>query len=71
MSNIVQPLGWNPWNFVGHEDHIEFSEYNNYGPGSNTSNRVKWMKQLDMQTVTKMASIDFVDNEGWINNQLF
>ncbi|KAK2453545.1 pectinesterase [Trifolium repens] len=70
MSNIV-PLGWNPWNFVGHEDRIQFSEYQNYGPGSNTSNRVKWMKQLDLPTVTKMTSIGFIDDDGWVKNQLF
>ncbi|KAK2453547.1 pectinesterase [Trifolium repens] len=71
MSKIVLPLGWDPWHLVGHEDHIQFSEYKNYGPGSNTNNRVKWMKKLDLRTVTRMASIGFIDDEGWVKNQLF
>jgi hypothetical protein len=54
-----------------YRDHIQFSEYKNYGPGSNTNNRVKWMKKLDLRTVTRMASIGFIDDEGWIKNQLF
>ncbi|KAL5070949.1 hypothetical protein RYX36_021836 [Vicia faba] len=69
MSNIVHPLGWDPWNFVGHEDRIQFSEYLNYGDGSITKYRVKWTKNLDMQTINTMASLSFINNDGWLQNQ--
>ncbi|CAL0318590.1 unnamed protein product [Lupinus luteus] len=72
MSNIVQPLGWDPWSFAGYEDRITFSEYENFGPGSNTSMRVSWTKKLDLKTIKMMASTKFIDNdnENWLQYQM-
>ncbi|OIW01901.1 hypothetical protein TanjilG_15226 [Lupinus angustifolius] len=72
MSNIVQPLGWDPWSFAGYEDRITFSEYDNFGPGSNTSMRVSWTKKLDLKTIKMMASTKFIDNdkEKWLQYQM-
>ncbi|XP_040873458.1 probable pectinesterase 29 [Glycine max] len=67
ISNIIQPLGWQPWDFAGHEDHITFAEYGNSGPGSDTSKRVSWLKKLDSSTVSKLATTSFIDTEGWLN----
>ncbi|KAJ1387838.1 Transmembrane protein [Sesbania bispinosa] len=39
MSHIVQPTGWDAWNFLGHEDRITFAEYGNFGGGADTSKR--------------------------------
>ncbi|KAG5079491.1 hypothetical protein JHK86_003556 [Glycine max] len=66
MSNIIQPLGWQPWGFAGQEDHITFAEYGNSGPGSDTSKRVSWLKNLDSSTVSKMASTSFIGTDGWL-----
>ncbi|XP_027362724.1 probable pectinesterase 55 [Abrus precatorius] len=68
MSQIVQPSGWEPWNFAGHEDQLTFAEYENSGPGSDTSKRVKWTKKLSLETVNAMASLSFVDNDGWLKD---
>ncbi|CAJ1932718.1 unnamed protein product [Sphenostylis stenocarpa] len=67
MSDIVQPLGWQPWNSAGHEGRITFAEEDNFGPGSNTSQRVSWLKKLSPLTVKEMTSTRFVDMEGWLN----
>ncbi|KAK7259800.1 hypothetical protein RIF29_25415 [Crotalaria pallida] len=43
MDSLVNPLGWSPWgdtNFA--QETLYYGEYENYGPGSSTSNRVKW-----------------------------
>ncbi|KAF7807344.1 putative pectinesterase 29 [Senna tora] len=71
MSNIVQPKGWEPWNFVGQENQITFAEYGCYGDGSDTSERVKWTKKLDVATVEQMTSMSFIDSEGWLQTQIF
>ncbi|KAK7251951.1 hypothetical protein RIF29_35580 [Crotalaria pallida] len=43
MDTLVNPLGWSAWgdsDFA--QDTLYYGEYENYGPGSSTSNRVKW-----------------------------
>lgn len=52
-------------------DRIQFSEYLNYGYGATTNYRVKWTKNLDMNTINTMASLSFIDNDGWLQNQQF
>ncbi|RDX65004.1 putative pectinesterase 29, partial [Mucuna pruriens] len=69
MSSIIEPLGWEPWNFAGHEDRITFAEYGNSGAGSNTSNRVSWIKKLDSSSANAMASTSFIDTDGWVKIQ--
>ncbi|KAK2366748.1 Pectin lyase superfamily protein [Trifolium repens] len=72
LDNIVAPNGWNPWNYDGHEDLTTFAEYGNFGPGSDTSNRVSWAKKLDVATVEHMASVNFINTpEQWIGYQPF
>jgi hypothetical protein len=68
---VIYGFGFWSISIYYYRDHIQFSEYKKYGPGSNTNNRVKWMKKLDLRTVTRMASIGFIDDEGWVKNQLF
>ncbi|KAE9588680.1 putative pectinesterase [Lupinus albus] len=43
MDTLVNPSGWSPWgdsDFA--QDTLYYGEYQNYGPGSSTSKRVKW-----------------------------
>ncbi|KAF1886609.1 hypothetical protein Lal_00045842 [Lupinus albus] len=43
MDTLVNPLGWSPWGDTDFaQDTLYFGEYENSGPGSSTSNRVKW-----------------------------
>ena len=43
MDTLVSPLGWNPWGDTDFaQDTLYYGEYENYGPGSSTTNRVKW-----------------------------
>ncbi|XP_022631911.1 probable pectinesterase 55 [Vigna radiata var. radiata] len=63
MSSIIQPLGWQPWN-SSVDGGVEFSEYDNMGPGSALSGRVSWLKKLDSSTLMKMTSTEFVARNG-------
>lgn len=43
MDTLVSPLGWSPWGDTDFaQDTLYYGEYENYGPGSSTANRVKW-----------------------------
>nr|POE55929.1 putative pectinesterase 29 [Quercus suber] len=46
LSDIVVPVGWDAWQFVGHEDQLTYAEVDNSGPGADTSKRVPWEKKL-------------------------
>ncbi|XP_028792302.1 probable pectinesterase 29 [Neltuma alba] len=72
MSQVVEPKGWQPWNFATNVNRVTFAEYDCFGPGSNTSQRVSWSKnKLDSLYVDQMANMSFIDSEGWLQNQLF
>ncbi|XP_030549583.1 probable pectinesterase/pectinesterase inhibitor 46 [Rhodamnia argentea] len=69
MSNIISPNGWLPWVGNSAPDTIYYAESQNYGPGSNTNNRVKW-KGLRLNLSTKEASKftvkSFIKGDKWI-----
>ncbi|KAK8489669.1 hypothetical protein V6N13_028022 [Hibiscus sabdariffa] len=68
FSEVVHPNGWHPWRRVGKEQNLYFSEYRNYGPGADSSKRVKWMRKLDPQTVVKLTSMSFINSDGWLQS---
>ncbi|CAN1219481.1 Putative pectinesterase 52 [Linum perenne] len=41
LSSIVDPLGWNALDYVGHESNFEYAEISCSGPGSDMSRRVR------------------------------
>ncbi|XP_021626438.2 probable pectinesterase/pectinesterase inhibitor 25 isoform X2 [Manihot esculenta] len=42
IGNLIDPVGWLEWNGTIGLDTLYYGEFNNYGPGANTSMRVKW-----------------------------
>ncbi|KAK1418755.1 hypothetical protein QVD17_27901 [Tagetes erecta] len=42
LDGIVNPAGWMPWSGDFALDTLYYGEYMNTGPGSSTTNRVKW-----------------------------
>lgn len=42
IGDFVQPAGWLEWNGTVGLDTIFYGEFDNYGPGSITNNRVQW-----------------------------
>ncbi|GMY26826.1 probable pectinesterase 29 [Fagus crenata] len=71
LTNVVAPEGYNSWNSGGREDQLTYVEHGCYGPGANTSKRVKWLKTMSVNDLQQFTSISFIDNEGWLNNQPF
>ena len=46
MPGEIAPAGWNNWGNAANEQTVFYAEYNNSGPGANTSQRVSWARQL-------------------------
>lgn len=42
MDSLIDPSGWSAWNGDFALSTLYYAEYNNSGPGSNTSLRVTW-----------------------------
>ncbi|KAM3735186.1 hypothetical protein ACB098_10G069500 [Castanea mollissima] len=67
LSDIVVPVGWGAWQFVGHEDQLTYVEVDNSGPGAVTSKRVPWLKKLSACEINQFLSVDkFINQDGWI-----
>lgn len=50
-------------------EQLTFAEYGCYGPGSDTTHRVKWEKKLSFDTMEQLTSMGFIDSDGWVQNQ--
>ncbi|KAG8391062.1 hypothetical protein BUALT_Bualt01G0148800 [Buddleja alternifolia] len=42
IGEFINPVGWLEWNGTKGLDTLYYGEYENYGPGANTSMRVEW-----------------------------
>ncbi|RDX84130.1 putative pectinesterase/pectinesterase inhibitor 47, partial [Mucuna pruriens] len=42
IGELIQPSGWLEWNGTDGLNTLFYGEYDNFGPGSDTSNRVQW-----------------------------
>ncbi|XP_058002179.1 probable pectinesterase 29 [Hevea brasiliensis] len=69
FANVIQPTGWNSWNYVGQENQITYAEYGCYGPGADSRQRVNWMKKLSLQAINELTSMSFINSENWIQRQ--
>ncbi|KAF8042511.1 hypothetical protein BT93_A0981 [Corymbia citriodora subsp. variegata] len=69
MTAVIVPEGWSAWNFEGKENDITYDEVECTGEGANESGRVQWMKNLPSQEVEYLLSNNFVNQDGWLDNQ--
>ncbi|KAI3445198.1 hypothetical protein Pfo_001863 [Paulownia fortunei] len=42
IGSFINPVGWLEWNGTNGLDTLYYGEYENYGPGANTTMRVQW-----------------------------
>jgi pectinesterase len=42
MSEVIHPQGWHNWEKTDAERTSYYAEFNNFGPGASTKNRVQW-----------------------------
>ncbi|XP_060676285.1 pectinesterase QRT1 [Ziziphus jujuba] len=66
LTDVVQPLGWDAWFHVGHEEQLTFAEANCIGAGADISQRVPWIKTLNQNEVDSFTSLTYIDGDGWM-----
>lgn len=70
MGSLIHPDGWLPWVGTTAPDTIFYSEYQNFGPGSVTKNRVKWkgLKTITSKVASKFTVHSFLQGSKWISD---
>lgn len=66
----ILPEGWNPWPgdemFPEKQETTFYAEYNNFGPGAKTSERLEWTKQLRKKEAKKYTAANiFKRDDSW------
>ncbi|XP_059436106.1 putative pectinesterase 52 [Corylus avellana] len=67
LDGVVAPQGWFAWNYQGKEDQFTYAEVDCGGPGSNTTERVKWMKKLRPEELNQFSTSSFINQDRWLN----
>lgn len=73
MDACIKPEGWHNWDSQENEGTASFYEYKCFGPGSDTSKRVKWAKQLKDNEIAQYVSQSFIDpddDKAWLVNKI-
>ncbi|KAI4340829.1 hypothetical protein MLD38_025630 [Melastoma candidum] len=69
MSSLVSPTGWLAWDTSNFANTVYYGEYMNTGPGSSTSNRVKWNGYHVITSPTTASSFtvgNFIAGQSWL-----
>ncbi len=53
MGAHITQGGWNDWGRPSNQQTVRYAEYKNYGPGSDATKRVKWIRQLNDDEAAK------------------
>ncbi|URJ38974.3 pectinesterase family protein [Paenibacillus polymyxa] len=68
MDEHIKPGGWNNWGKESNEQTARFGEFDNFGPGAESSGRVPWAKQLtadEASQYTVEAVLSGTDHWDW------
>ncbi|KAL8139005.1 hypothetical protein V2J09_005006 [Rumex salicifolius] len=70
LDGFINPAGWSVWSGTFALDTLYYGEFNNTGPGSDTTNRVTWagyhiMNETDAANFTVSS---FLVGDYWLNN---
>ncbi|TQR97090.1 pectinesterase family protein [Paenibacillus ottowii] len=68
MDDHIKPGGWNNWGKESNEQTARFGEFDNFGPGAESSGRVRWAKQLmadEANQYTVEAVLSGTDHWDW------
>ncbi|XP_061348293.1 probable pectinesterase/pectinesterase inhibitor 47 [Gastrolobium bilobum] len=68
IGDLIQPAGWLEWNGTVGLDTLFYGEFDNYGPGSNTSNRVQWggYSVLNATQAWNFTVVNFTLGDTWL-----
>lgn len=67
LGKQIVPGGWHNWGNKSNEQTARYMEYNNYGEGAVTSQRVSWSRQLTKKEAAKITVAEvFKYDSNWI-----
>ncbi|KAJ6989110.1 pectinesterase/pectinesterase inhibitor 24 [Populus alba x Populus x berolinensis] len=68
MGSLIDPAGWLPWIGDTAPPTIFYAEFENFGPGASTKNRVKWkgLKTITNKLASKFTVKAFIQGEEWL-----
>ncbi|KAE8700364.1 Pectinesterase/pectinesterase inhibitor 3 [Hibiscus syriacus] len=70
ISDVINPAGWFPWNGEFALNTLTYREYQNTGPGANTSSRVTWRGYSLIPIASEAQSYtarNFISGANWLN----
>ncbi|KAL1545339.1 putative pectinesterase 67 [Salvia divinorum] len=66
LSKSVVSHGWTDWSYPHSKENLLLAEYNCHGPGSSSSNRTEWSKQLSYEEALRFITVDFINGKDWL-----
>ncbi|KAG4928616.1 hypothetical protein JHK82_054298 [Glycine max] len=68
MDSFINPSGWREWSGDFALSTLYYAEYNNTGPGSNTTNRVTWpgYHVINATDAANFTVSNFLDGDNWL-----
>ncbi|XP_022730815.1 probable pectinesterase/pectinesterase inhibitor 12 [Durio zibethinus] len=73
IDDFIDPTGWTKWSNDQGVDTLYYGEYNNYGPGSGTDNRVAWPGYhiMDYDDANNFTVSEFIAGGAWLDSTSF
>ncbi|BBN07119.1 pectinesterase [Marchantia polymorpha subsp. ruderalis] len=71
LGSLVNSRGWNDWNNASLDSTVYFGEYNNTGPGADTSKRVSYFYNLSEDEVTSFVDLSFISANDWFDSTMY
>ena len=66
FGSHIRPEGWHNWGKESNEETARYSEFGNTGPGADTTQRVKWSKQLTKKEAAQYTPENiFAETSNW------
>lgn len=68
MDSLINPAGWQAWNGEFALSTLYYAEYDNKGPGSDTSNRVTWdgYHVINATNAANFTVSNFLVGDAWL-----
>ena len=68
IGDLIQPVGWMPWDGDFALSTLYYAEYNNKGPGAAVTGRVKWRgyKVIKQEEAMKYTVGPFLQGDDWL-----
>lgn len=68
IGDLISPVGWLEWNGTVGLDTLYYGEFQNYGPGANTTMRVKWpgYSLMNASQALNFTVYNFTMGDTWL-----